>query len=238
MAFLLVMPIGMTADEFVFEEPSVSELVFEGYEAPTVPKGDMDGDDYFEDAIFIGDSLAEGLALNRLLPSMEFVTKIGQSANGVVRHRVYKLNGKSVRMIELLKAKQPGKLYIWLGSNGIDNYSAQHVLPQYETMLDLFISELPDTLIYCVSLAPVIERRAQRQYPRMNNRRIHGFNALIEEAAKARNCYYLPVSFALMDEDGGLHKNYSAGDGIHLSKAGYQVVNEFLRSHTIPYHKE
>ncbi|NLX83807.1 MAG: hypothetical protein GXZ04_08380 [Clostridiales bacterium] len=232
------MPLFILADEFVFEEPVVSPLVFDGFQAPNVPEGEMVDDSYFENAIFIGDSLAEGLALNRLLPTMEFVTKIGQSANGVVRHRVYKYQGKSVRMVELLKAKQPEKLYIWIGSNGVDKYTPEHVIPQYETMLDLFISELPDTLIYCVSLAPVVERRVQREYPRMTNKRIHQFNALIEEAAKTRNCYYLPLAFTLMNEDGGLTKEYSAGDGIHLSKTGYAVVNEFLRTHTIPYNKE
>ena len=232
LAVLLCLPLGIWGEE---NSPVKSPLVIAGYPAPDVPWGESVDASYFEDAIFIGDSLAEGLSLSGLMPGLEFITKIGQSANGVVKNRVYKYDGKTVRMIDILKDKQPGKLYIWLGSNGVDKYTPEYVLPSYEAMLDLFISELPDTIIYCVALAPVIQRRAQRQYPKMTNARIHAFNDLIAAAAKERNVYYLPVSIALMNEDGGLDKDLSAGDGIHLSKEGYQKISDFLHKFTIPY---
>lgn len=219
-------------------EPVVSEFYAEGYDPPIVPESGKADPEYFTNAILIGDSLGEGFYLSRNIETLEVISKIGQSPQGVVNNRVYKYQGKKVKMIDILKDRHPKILYIWLGSNGVDKNRPDRVILQYETMLDLFISELPDTIIYCVSVAPVIERRAQRQYPKMTNERIHTFNQLMSEAAKARKVFYLPISDVLVDENGGLNKELSAGDGIHLSKEGYKTIAEYILTHTIPLVKE
>lgn len=218
--------------------PLVSGLRFGGIRSPIIPKSAPVEVEYFQGAILIGDSLAEGFFLSRSIETMEVISKIGQSAQGVLRNRVYTYQGRKVHLIDILKDKQPKVLYIWLGSNGIDKYTPAHVIPQYEAMLDLFIQELPSTAIICLAVAPVIQQRAQRQYPKMTNQRIQAFNGLMYEAAKARNIYYLPIADVLSDENGGLDKNLSAGDGIHLSREGYQVVSDYLRTRALPISKE
>lgn len=218
--------------------PVTSNLQFQGIKAPNIPKNTPVDDEYFQGAILIGDSLAEGFYLSRNIETLEVISKIGQSAQGVMRNRVYSYQGRKVLLIDILKDKQPKVLYIWLGSNGIDKNKPTRVIPQYEAMLDLFIQELPDTAIICLAVAPVIQRRAQRQYPQMTNQRIHAFNGLMFEAAKARNIFYLPIADVLSDENGGLDKNLSAGDGIHLSREGYQLVADYIKTRYLPLQKE
>ena len=147
--------------EYTF--PPASQVDYPNYPAPFVPiLEEAVPVTYFHDAILVGDSLAEGFLLSGALKDLKVLSKIGQSAAGILNNRGYKLDGKSVDLVTYLHSINPGKIYLWVGSNGIDKYKVSHVIKSYEGMIDLLVTEFPDTLIYCMSVAPVIESRVRK----------------------------------------------------------------------------
>jgi lysophospholipase L1-like esterase len=63
--------------------------------------------------------------------------------------------------------------------------------------------------------------------------KINTANAWIAELANDKDCYYLNTASVLVDETGYLNPEYSNGDGIHLSKLGFEKVLEYIRTHAI-----
>ncbi|MGI6689617.1 MAG: hypothetical protein GX916_06505 [Clostridiales bacterium] len=220
--------------EYTF--PPASQVDYPNYPAPFVPiLEEAVPVTYFHDAILVGDSLAEGFRLSGALKDLKVLSKIGQSAAGILNNRGYKLDGKSVDLVTYLHSINPGKIYLWVGSNGIDKYKVSHVIKSYEGMIDLLVTEFPDTLIYCMSVAPVIESRVRKKLPSFTNNKVRKFNQEIVRVAGERNCYYLPVYDVLEDGKGGLSRDSAAGDGIHLKKEGYDLVANYLLHHALPW---
>ncbi|HHX22276.1 MAG TPA: hypothetical protein GX722_10845 [Clostridiales bacterium] len=225
LACLIALPVMAEDDPF----PKVSQVSFPDHPAPFVPILTKPVPaEYFYDAVLVGDSLSEGFRLSNALPDITVLAKIGQSAGGIMTTRSYKLDGKKVKLQEYLHSLNPGKIYLWVGSNGIDQFKVSHIVPQYAKMLDMLVTEFPDTVIYCMSLAPIIESRARKQYPNYTNKKIVEFNKELVRLAGERNCYYLGVHEVLVDEKGALKSAFSAGDGIHMKQEGYQQVAEYL----------
>ena len=56
----------------------------------------------------------------------------------------------------------------------------------------------------------------------------------MQDIARECNVYYLDTESVLKDENGYLRSEYSVGDGIHISREGYQVILQFIRTHPIP----
>ncbi len=227
---MLAFPVMAEDDPF----PKVSQVKFPEHPAPFVPiLSEPVSVEYFYDAVLVGDSLAEGFRLSNVLPDITVLAKIGQSAGGILTTRSYKLDGKSVKLVDYLHAVAPGKVYLWIGSNGIDQFKVSHIVPQYAKMLDMLVTEFPDTIFYVMSLAPIIESRARKKYPNYTNKKIIEFNQELVRLAGERNCYYLPVHEVLVDEKNALTLSFSAGDGIHMKQEGYQLVADFLLTHAL-----
>jgi lysophospholipase L1-like esterase len=76
-----------------------------------------------------------------------------------------------------------------------------------EKQLDVFVLTIPP--INWVEIMPIIQQ----------------VNSLLE--ANSADHYYL-VDVSALEKNGKLAKSYDAGDGAHLSSAGYRVVGELL----------
>lgn len=214
--------------------PAPSPLLIADYPAPDVPARDLGGERYFADAMLVGDSLARGLFLNRALEDVRIIAKIGQSAAVLMKGRSYKADGRFMSMVELINFYQPKKLYLWLGSNGVDRGKMEVIVEDYRQMLESLRRQCPQLLIYCMSVAPVVEARARVKYPNMTNAKIQVYNEHMRALAQASQCYFLPLAEALADDTGALRADFAAPDGIHLNGEGYRALAEYLRTHTIP----
>ena len=107
------------------------------------------------------------------------------------------------------------------------------MLEDYEQLLDVVIGAYPDALIYLMSVSPVKPKAADR-YPGFTQERIDAFNAGLLTLAAERNVYYLHIADLLRDETGALSDEYGTGDGIHLRRAAYDLLAEYLYTHAVP----
>ncbi len=193
-------------------------------------------DAYFDDAIFIGDSISVGLRAYGVLPEKNVLAEKNVGLDKVVMDQeVYYTTGTQKKtLFAALKEKMPnpGKIYILLGSNGIPGYENEKHIQFYSQLIDRLQEKYPDAIIYVESVTPIT---ADSDYTRsnFNMEKIRGFNELVLKMAEEKGLYYLNISEVLTDENGYLKKDYDGGDGMHLMSNGHKAILDYCKRHTV-----
>lgn len=209
----------------------------EMFPAPDVPACNAVDEAYFEGAVLVGDSTAEGLKIHAVIPTLEVLTVIGISPRTAATNKLFKHDGKAVTLAEKLEATQPDKVYLWLGSNGVDTKTEDQVLDDYDRLLNVLIPVLPQVPFYLLELTPV-KLIAQEQYKNYTNERVDAFNEGLREVARRHGAYVLEINTLFRNEKGLLDNEYGAGDGIHLRGPAYDVLAAYMRTHALPVEGE
>lgn len=203
--------------------------------APFVPEHEPEGDDYFSDAVFIGDSMMEQWEVSGLLPTTNFVWKVGMSAMSVHRKqfRAAGVSGK-LTTYEYAARYNPKKIYVWLGGNGLDKKVSNNVLADYETLADELIEHFPNALIYVISPPPMTRKRMAKE-DKLTPGRYSAFESKLRELAARRNFYYIDGYHAIAGEDGYMPVQFTTGDGYHVNRAAITLLTDLVRAQTVPY---
>ena len=235
-ALCALLCLALCAPALAEETPAphaLSGFVAEGYPVPDVPECDRVDDGYFAGAVLVGDSTAASFELLGVVPELTTIWETGLSPRTAESDHIFEVDNRYVTLSEKLESMQPTKVYLWLGSNGVDTKAAKLVLEDYDRLLNALIPRLPHTLIYLVSLTPV-KLVAQEQYANYTNERVDEFNDYTYIYSAAHNVYYLHVNHLLRNEKGLLDGEYGAGDGIHLRASAYDLLSAYLYTHAIP----
>lgn len=189
-------------------------------------------DDYFKDAIFIGDSRTEGFILNNGLTSkVTSYTHKGLTVDTIFTDKVINMNGKKISIIEALKKTNFSKVYIMLGINETGWIYSDMFIKKYAKIIDEIKNINPKCIIYIESIIPVTEKiSSEHRY--IKNEKIKEYNALIKKMAKEKNICYLDVQDSVIDQTGALPED-AASDGIHLNRKYCQKWLEYLKNYTI-----
>ena len=233
-SLLLALLLSVSALAEEADAPVLTALYNPEYPAPLVPEHEPAGDEYFADAVFIGDSMMEYVEMLGELPTANYVWNIGMSPMSVSRKQ-FRVKGTNTRLSTWEKAAEysPRKLYIMLGSNGLDNYGVKIVVEDYERLADAAITHFPEALIYVITPPPMSHKRMREE--KTPAKRYVDFAAALKELAARRNFYYIDLYSLLANEDGYLPGKYDAGDGFHLSNKAYSLLIEQARKQTVPY---
>ena len=202
---------------------------------PDAPMHEPTGDEYFDDAVFIGDSMMEYMEMYELLPTASYVWQIGMSPMSVGRKQ-FRVAGSNEKITTYEQAAlyHPTKIYVWLGANGLDNKASEPVIEDYEKMADELIDHFPNALIYVISPPPMSrERMSKEKY--VVPGRYRKFEGLLRELAARRNFYYIDMYHMIADADGYMLLQYSMGDGFHLNRTALSMLADYIRTHTVPY---
>ena len=202
---------------------------------PVPAEHEPSGDDYFTDAVFIGDSMMEHVEVLELIPTANYVWQIGMSPHSV-GHKNFRVRGSSGKVsgFDYAASFQPKKLYIWLGANGLDTSTSDRVLLNYENLADELIERFPDALIYVISPPPTTYSR-MTQKDKVPVKRYMNFEEKLRELAARRHFYYIDMYHLVANEDGYLPTGYSLGDGYHLNEKALTLMTDYSRTHTVPY---
>lgn len=204
------------------------ELIEKYSQYGAVKESEKVGDSYFDDALFIGDSLTDGLRLYSSLKEATYASGTGMTLKGVLSVPLSDGN----YTLDLLKNTPYKKIYILLGIN--EKLTEDNISSYCEDYVHLIktIREInPDTYIYLQSILPVTEKKS-KSHRFLNNNNIPLYNEAIEKVAEENMCYYLKVNEIMMDDTGALPSNASS-DGIHPSKEYYEKWIEYLKTHAI-----
>lgn len=189
--------------------------------------------DYFDDAVMVGDSITYGMASYGYLSFNHVFAKIGlHQGTALTSKCVYTSKTQGYSISDALKMAKPGKIYVTLGINAIYNYKADSFYDNYRALLMKIKKASPDSVIVIQSIFPVTENWAINNGKPNCNQYIAYANQKLSELANEEGCYFLHTYEKLTDENGFLQREFS-GDGIHLSRKGYEAVFNYILTHPI-----
>lgn len=203
----------------------------------TVPETKPVGDDYFENAIFIGDSISKGLKLYGVIPEKNVIADQNVGLDQIYLDKdVYYIS--ATQKTTLWKAIEhtginPDKIYVLLGANGVPGFENDKHITYYYDLIDKLKAKYPDAIIYVESLTPITKATSDRRAPAFTKTKIDNFNELVLKMAEEKGLYYLNIQEVLENENGYLLDDYDGGDGTHMPKAGHQAVYEYFKTHTV-----
>lgn len=199
------------------------------YEYP-LPQSEPVGDEWFADAVVLGDSRTEGLLLYSGLKVGLGLSKVGLNVSTALNRASYTINGKEVTLDRALRGGSWSKVYIMLGINEAAWMNKDKYYSCYCGIIDVVRQELPDAQIYIQTIPPVSAKRSAGSGP--TNAQIAALNALIVKMCGEKEVYLVDVASVFTGPDGCLPAEYSS-DGLHFKKAAMRNWIDYLECHTV-----
>lgn len=191
---------------------------------------------YFNDAVFIGDSIAEGLRVytnidNSLAEIADFVTMTNYSPYEFMQAKLW-TSSQTATGLEHTINFRPNKVYILMGTDALTFMDEKDFLAGYLDMVKALREALPDKDIYICSIPPV---RADFAASKPIFKSLGYINSHLENFAKDNGAYYLNLHEILADDSkyGWLKEEYVAVDGVHPNTQCYSDIIEYFRTHIV-----
>lgn len=199
---------------------------------------------YFANAVFVGDSLTEGVEIYskakypettqylwmRGINPMSFITGTWNAT--APNPNQDKAAAYYTNPVDDVYDSHAAKVYLMLGTNGLAaGLTDETILKYYAQVLDAIKERCPGTLIYVQSITPV-GASLEEKYPA---ERVRNLNNQIAAMAVERGCFYLDLHEVLADETGHMNPAWASPDGWHMAKNGdgYAQWFDYLLTHTV-----
>lgn len=200
-----------------------------------VPEGEEVDNSYFDDAVFVGDSITSGIALYGVMANTKVLAAQNINLASVYTSPAIRLkDGSKATIMDAIAGGDYRKIYVMLGGNEIRDESEEAFLTRYGKLIDDLGDLYPDAILYIQSILPVTKNNRYR----MDNARIDRFNAALLDLCSQKGVYYLNVAESFKDEDGMLPDSASPTDGMHFGTAYYEKWFAYLRKHALPVQAE
>ncbi|MCI8817182.1 MAG: hypothetical protein HFF16_08150 [Angelakisella sp.] len=198
-----------------------------------VEEGAWLASEYFDDALFVGDSITEGIKLYDVMNNATVLSNVGVNLNNLYTKEVIEAaDGRKIPIMEASANYNPGKIYLLMGINSIAD-DEESFRAAYGRVVDTLITQHPDAIVYIQSILPVTAAYEARPNAVADNAKIDRYNAIIKELAAEKGVYYLNVAEIFKDADGCLYASASPKDGIHFGSAWYRKWFDYLRTHGV-----
>ncbi len=205
-------------------------------------------DSFFNDSVFVGDSVSLKLNLyvsaqravdSSFMGTAQFLTpgsygsgnelkELG-SANSV--HPSY--NGTEMYLADAVQAMGAKKLFIMLGMNDIAVYGNDGAVNNMATVLAQVKEKSPGIEIYVQSMTPIVGTAQQGS---LTNENLDIYNAGLQAMCQQNGYTYLDVASVMKDEQGNLKREYCSDPdnmGVHFTDEGCRVWIDYLRTHVV-----
>lgn len=224
------------------EKVSVSE------ESPVTYEYTQVDDSYFNDAVFIGDSISYGFELyvtekrangETVLGEAKFLTSgslsYGNSLWDVSDESVHPTyNGVKMKLEDAIAQIKPGKIYILLGTNDVALYGVEQTIANADTEISRMLEASPGAEIFIMSTTPKYSPAESDVDGALNNADIDALNVAMRQFAVEKGYNFMNIAPLFKDETGGLAADYCSdkeGMGIHFTSAAYDIWLNFLYSY-------
>ncbi|GHU48944.1 hypothetical protein FACS1894127_0800 [Clostridia bacterium] len=225
-----VKPSKQKASKGIYGSPKAGALLLRRAIVKEVTTDLIAPDEYFDDALFIGDSRTEGLLIYSGLGNATFYFSKGLSVDQVFNKETVTLNGRKYTVSDALGREHFGKIYIMMGVNELGWVYLDKFIEKYVDIIDRIKETQPGATIYVQSILPVTKAKSDKDSI-YNNPNIDKFNKLIEAMAADEEVVYLPVNEHVSDKSGVLPEEATI-DGVHLNKEYCKKWEQYLRENT------
>lgn len=210
---------------------------FEAY----VGEGDAVDLSYFDDAVFVGDSVSMSLqyycASSKALGKATFLCAGSLSPQNALwdvtpdsKHPVYK--GQKLKVEDAVAAAGGKKVYIMLGINSL-RAGVDACIADMTTLISRISAKSPDAQIILQSVTPMT-KTSPITTNKLNNDVIYTYNSKLLELAQKNGWYYINVAECVAGKDTFLKSSYCSDPqtmGIHFNFEADKVWANYLRTH-------
>ena len=193
------------------------------------------GDDYFDDAVFIGNSLIVGLQRAVPLKAWYFAS-VGLNISQVFTKELIPMkSGSTYTVAQALETVEFSKVYLMFGINELGWGSITTFINYYGQLIDRIREVNPEAIVYVQSILPVNEEKwaKSRDFSSsINNVAVATFNQKILEMCMQKNVAFVNVGEVLTDETGNLFSE-ATSDGVHIGGKYAKMWIEYLKTHTV-----
>ena len=203
------------------EQPQRGPLEFETVER-----------DYFDDALFVGDSRTVGIMEYGGLENATFFADSGMSVYGLPLKKITIPDTGKVTFEELLEQKKFGKIYLMLGLNEL-GYRFDATQQKYRDTVNKIRELQEDAIIYLCANMHVTEEQSGKDAI-YNNTKVNQMNDMISGLADGETIFYIDINELFDDEAGSLSSEYSS-DAFHVYGKHYVEWVDWLCTKGVLY---
>lgn len=191
-------------------------------------------DDYFSDAVFIGDSRTVGMyEYGGLEEISTFYASTGLTVYRIFDSAIVEVPGqkKKITIEEALQENSFAKIYLMIGINEMGTGTVETFTEKYREVVEHLQELQPNAIIYIQGIIKVTTARSN-QGDYINNEGIEARNLELEKLADNRTIFYLDVNPLICDETGGMVDSYTF-DGVHLKAKYIQIWKDYLKENAV-----
>ena len=169
--------------------------------------------EYFDDALIIGDSRATGIQLYSGWDNITYYAENGMTIYSMFDCKAAEEDGRMLTVREALQERSFGKIYLEIGINEMGTGTVDSFMEAYEDAVEQLRELQPDAIIYVCGIMYVKQSRSESD-PIFNNPNIQERNDHIARLADGEHIFYLDINEAVADETGNLNPDYT-WDEVH-----------------------
>ena len=187
-------------------------------------------EDYFQDAVFIGDSRTVGISEYSGIKNATFLCKTSLSIYDYAKPKItYKDKKTSIQ--EVLQNETFGKIYLMVGINECSYGTPESFYELYREVVEDIRRLQPEALIFIEGNLLVTQSKSDSSQG-VTNENISSRNELIATLANQKDTFYIDINQSSLCEDGALIPEFT-WDQIHIKAQYYTVWKDFLLDHGI-----
>lgn len=208
-------------------------------ETPVPVISDEEIDNYYKNAVFVGDSIMLGFRNYCMKQKDSYLNNIQFLAAGSfsVTNSLWDVTAKSVHPVykgqkrqvwESISMMETDKVFLFFGMNDLNVSGLEGTVEKYKQLIANIKEKSPDVEIHIISMTYTLKDAGKGK---LKNPKIREFNELLKAAALENGWGYLDMATPLATKDGDLAPAYCSDGFVHQSRAAYDVWNTVIRDY-------
>lgn len=180
---------------------------------------------YFDNDLFIGDSITTGLYLYSYVDKSNVFAEVGLNPESAVSHQI-----DGVTSVEKTSAMQPRNIYIMLGTNGLAFFDGSYMANKMVELIAELEVACPTANIYIITIPPVTAAHEAEGNETMEL--VNTYNAQLKQICVTGGYGCIDLCSVLQDENGYLSSKYAEADGLHFLGDAYVAMLSYIEQYT------
>lgn len=172
---------------------------------------------FFQNDLFIGDSISTGLYLYSFLDKNNVFAEVGLNPESAATKEI-----DGVTCIQKAQTMNPKRIYIMLGSNGLAFLDAGHMATKMAELIEKLETACPTAKICIISLPPVTKAHDAEGNETMA--KVNDYNNAVKSLCTQGGYTYVDICSLLLDGDGYFSEKYAEEDGLHFKGNTYKIL--------------
>ena len=192
--------------------------------------GEVSGEynkEFFESDLFIGDSISTGYSLYGFMAEKNVFAKIGLNPSSVLTKSVPTVYGE-ITAADMISYTLPKRVYIMLGSNGIQWLSGESMLKSMKSLTEMITLTSPETEIVIVGVPPVTAAYDSTVEGMDVMAAVNSYNSGLSQFASENSYIFVDPGVILKDSTGYFAGQYAEKDGMHFKSATYKILLSYI----------